>query len=234
MGHHRELHFWVDLPVFDTGSGWMLYRFPVCFSKISFTWMERTKDKSLQRVFERPKKHVVSKNWGFDLYKYTIGIQTTNPRHQANQALDTPTIKPLDFWNWIRDDGLGIGFQYGYVAFFIYKETRIGNRPEHVSVEKNGWWVGESVTYIGHGLATQLSHPLAHWESHLSPPHPVGSKRGDRGSHRRSVRQAPGSLREFLGWKIAQGSRTWCLYGWYRFPKVMHLISMVAIQQALS
>ena len=25
--------------------------------------------------------------------------------------------------------------------------------------EKNGWWVGESVTYIGHGLATQLSHP---------------------------------------------------------------------------
>jgi hypothetical protein len=82
--------------------------------------MKRTKDKSLQRVFERPKKHVAGKNWGFDLYKYTIGIQTTNPRHQANQALDTPTIKPLDFWNWIRDDGLGIGFQYGYVAFFIY------------------------------------------------------------------------------------------------------------------
>ena len=117
-------------------SGWILDGFPVFVEKISFTWMKRTKDKSLQRVFERPKKHVVSKNWGFDLYKYTIGIQTTNPRHQANQALDTPTIKPLDFWNWIRDDGLGIGFQYGYVAFFIYKETRIGNRPEHVSVEK--------------------------------------------------------------------------------------------------
>ena len=197
--------------------------------------MKRTKDKSLQRVFERPKKICCWQElriWPVQIYNWNSNYEpaasskssTRYPHHQTFRFLE------LNQRWWLRDRFpvwlRGI--------FYIYNETRIGNRPEHVSVGKK-WLVSGRICHLHWPwISDPIVPPLAHWESHLSPPHPVGSKCGDRGSHRRSVRHAPGSLREFLGWKIAQGSRTWCLYGWYRFPKVIHLIIMVAIQQALS
>ena len=89
-------------------SGWILDGFPVFVEKISFTWMKRTKDKSLRRVFERPKKICCWKElriWLVQIYNWNSNYEpaasskssTRYPHHQTFRFLE------LNQRWWLRD-----------------------------------------------------------------------------------------------------------------------------------